>query len=307
MPTRRSSSMVFLRASSCVTDWCSRMASMTWLPIVCTGEKELMGSWKIMAISLPRILRISEPVGSRRARSTTPFPLAPDRSGEWKRICPESIRPGCGMIRRTECAVIDLPQPLSPTTPSTSPRRMVRSTPSTARTVPSSSGKDTRKSLISNSTLLSKSHNLLAGIRISRVAHTITDETECHHRYDHERNGCEEPRIQGNRLYVLRVLQQHTPGNHRRPQAQTHERQGGLCQDHIGERDREIHNNVTQEGGKQVPGDDAGIGAAGNARRDDKVFFPQREQLTPHPPRQMRPSQKAEQDRDREVNALGRP
>src|ERR1043165_9543633 len=112
-------------------------------------------------------------------------------------------------MRRMEWAVMDLPQPLSPTTPNTSPRRMVRSTPSTARTVPSSSGKDTRKSLISNSTLLSKSHNLLAGIRISRVAHAITDETECHHRYDHERHGCKQPWVEGNRLDVLRVLQQH--------------------------------------------------------------------------------------------------
>src|SRR6185436_16173187 len=99
-------------------------------------------------------------------------------------------------MRRIECAVMDFPQPLSPTTPSTSPRRMVRSTPSTARTVPSSSGKDTRKSFISNSTSLSMSHCLLAGIRISRVAHAIAYETEGHHGYDHEHHGCEKPRVE---------------------------------------------------------------------------------------------------------------
>src|SRR5215207_7038557 len=105
------------------------------------------------------------------------------------------MRPGWGIMRRTECAVTDLPQPLSPTTPRTSPRRMVRSTPSTARTMPSSSGKDTRKSLISNSTLLSTGLCLLAGIRIGRVAHAIADKTEGHNGYDHEHHRCEQPGV----------------------------------------------------------------------------------------------------------------
>src|SRR5215207_8656737 len=245
-----------------------------------------------MAISLPRILRISEPVGSRRARSTTPFPLAPDRSGEWKRICPESMRPGAGIIRRTECAVMDLPQPLSPTTPSTSPRRMVRLTPSTARTVPSSSGKDTRKSLISNSMLLSTNHCLLAGIRIGRITHPVTDETESHDGYDHKRHGCKQPRIQRDGLDILGILQQRSPRDHRRTQAQANEGQGSLSQDHIRKRDRKIHDDITQEGWQQVSGDDACIAAARNASGDHEVFFAQREQFASNPPRQMRPPQK---------------
>lgn len=68
---------------------------------------------------------------------------------------------------------------------------MVRLTPSTARTVPSSNGKDTRKSLISKSTLLSKSYYLLAGIRIGGIAHTIADKTECHDGQDDEDHWCE--------------------------------------------------------------------------------------------------------------------
>src|SRR6188474_1350843 len=128
------------------------------------------------------------------------------------------MRPGGGTMRRIECAVMDLPQPLSPTTPRTSPRRIVKFTPSTARTVPSSSGKDTRKSLISNNTSLSTSHCLLAGIRISRVAHPIANETEGHDGYDHERHRCEQPRIQRNGLDVLSILQQRSPRDHRRTQ-----------------------------------------------------------------------------------------
>src|SRR5688500_9855138 len=121
------------------------------------------------------------------------------------------MRPGAGIMRRTECAVTDLPQPLSPTTPRTSPRRTVRLTPSTARTMPSSSGKETCKSLISKSTLLSTSHCLLAGIWIGCIAHTVADETEGHDGYDDERHRCKQPRVQGNRLDVLCVLQQHPP------------------------------------------------------------------------------------------------
>src|SRR4026209_867524 len=118
------------------------------------------------------------------------------------------MRPGGGTMRRIECAVMDLPQPLSPTTPRTSPRRIVKFTASTARTVPSSSGKDTRKSLISNNTSLSTSHCLSTGIRIGCIAHAITNETEGHDGFDHERYGCEQPRIQGDGLDILGILQQ---------------------------------------------------------------------------------------------------
>src|SRR5215204_2472198 len=106
---------------------------------------------------------------------------------------------------------MDLPQPLSPTTPSTSPRRIVKLTPSTARTVPSSRGKDTRKSLISKSMLLSTSRCLLTGVRIGCIAHAVANKTEGHHRNDHECYRCEQPWIQRNSLHVLSILQQGSP------------------------------------------------------------------------------------------------
>jgi hypothetical protein len=49
---------------------CSMMDSMIWFPIVCTGLKQVIGSWKIIAATLPRIARISLPVGFRPAKST---------------------------------------------------------------------------------------------------------------------------------------------------------------------------------------------------------------------------------------------
>ena len=54
-----------------------------------------------------------------------------------KRIAPPTIRPGGSATRRsTDSAVTLLPQPDSPTTPSVSPIRTVKETPSTARTTP---------------------------------------------------------------------------------------------------------------------------------------------------------------------------
>src|SRR3954447_20513054 len=53
---------------------------------------------------------------------------------------------GSRMRRMTDMAVTLLPEPDSPTMPSTSPARTVNETPSTARISPSSVLKDTRRS-----------------------------------------------------------------------------------------------------------------------------------------------------------------
>ena len=51
---------------------CSSSASAIWLPMVSTGLSEVIGSWKIIAMSLPRTARIAslverEQVDARRA------------------------------------------------------------------------------------------------------------------------------------------------------------------------------------------------------------------------------------------------
>jgi hypothetical protein len=56
------------------------------LPIVCTGENAVIGSWKISEIAPPRMPRICRPSGASVARSTGCPP-----SGE-KRMRPASIR-----------------------------------------------------------------------------------------------------------------------------------------------------------------------------------------------------------------------
>src|SRR5689334_20056260 len=115
------------------------------------------------------------------------------------------------MMRRMDWAVTVLPQPLSPTTPSTSPRRTVRLTPSTARMNPSSSGKDIFRSSISKRTSLFIGSQSLAGIRVGRVTHSGSDETECHHGQDDKCYRREQPRVKRDGLDVLRVLKQYAP------------------------------------------------------------------------------------------------
>jgi hypothetical protein len=99
------------------------IASRIWAPTLVTGFSDVIGSWKIMATSLPRKRRIS---------SWSILVTSRSRNQMW----PPTMRPGSGTRRRIDSAVMVLPQPDSPTTPSVSPSSTCRLTPSTARTVP---------------------------------------------------------------------------------------------------------------------------------------------------------------------------
>ena len=74
-----------------------------------TGLSAVIGSWKIIAIRLPRIARSSRSGSVSRSRPS---------NSTW---LPASMRPGGRISRSTERAVTDFPQPLSPTTPNVSP------------------------------------------------------------------------------------------------------------------------------------------------------------------------------------------
>src|SRR5579871_1009021 len=91
-----------------------------------TGFRDVAGSWKIYEIFAPRILRsCSLPI----FRTSWPS----------RRISPPLYSPGgVATSFASDKAVTLLPQPLSPTNASVSPRRIVKLTPSTACTSPSS-------------------------------------------------------------------------------------------------------------------------------------------------------------------------
>src|SRR5579872_494662 len=133
--TRRSISIALSQASFFDNFRCSCTASAICSPTVSTGLSDVIGSWKIIAMSLPRILRISDSLFFRR--------LSP-----LKLISPPSKRPGGeGMRRMIESALTDLPLPDSPTIPSVEPFSIAYDKPLTARTIPSSVLKLTRRLL----------------------------------------------------------------------------------------------------------------------------------------------------------------
>ena len=113
------------------------MDSPIWSATVNTGLSEVIGSWKIIAISAPRMPRIVAP--SARARS------AREPSRRAKSMLPPVMRPPpCSTSRMIDSAVTDLPEPDSPTTATVSPRPTSKETPRTARTT---------RSVVANSTL----------------------------------------------------------------------------------------------------------------------------------------------------------
>ena len=94
--------------------------------MVSTGFSEVIGSWKIIPILLPRIWRTSS--------SSILITSSPS-----KMISPDTIFPGgLGIKRKIERALTVFPQPLSPTNPTISPGWMSYETPATACTTPSS-------------------------------------------------------------------------------------------------------------------------------------------------------------------------
>src|ERR1700682_1141252 len=123
MPTRSSISIARSAAARCESLRCKATASAIWAPTVCTGLSEVIGSWKIMAISAPRRARISS------VSSLT-------RSLPSKRMRPAAISPGCSISRMMLSAVTLLPHPDSPTRPMIWPGWIANDTPSTARASP---------------------------------------------------------------------------------------------------------------------------------------------------------------------------
>ena len=103
-----------------------------------TGFSEVIGSWKIMDISSPRIFRSS-------------LGLALSRSLPFHRAWPLEIVFRFEFSPMIVRQVTLLPEPDSPTMPSVWPFSTVNETPSTAVTTPSSVVKDVRRSWTSRS------------------------------------------------------------------------------------------------------------------------------------------------------------
>ena len=99
------------------------MASSSWVPISSEGSRQLMGSWKIIAISRPMMRRRS--LGAMVSRSMS---LKRIRSARTVQL--SFWMPTITLATRL------LPEPDSPTSPRISPSFRVRLTLSTALTLP---------------------------------------------------------------------------------------------------------------------------------------------------------------------------
>ncbi len=132
MPTRSSSSTARARAAEPdMLLWTSN-ASVIWSPTVKIGVSDDSGSWNTIASSLPRSFD----------RSSSPLPMS---SSPCSLIDPVSVAVS-GSRPMIASDVTDLPEPDSPTMPSTSPAARSKLTPRTARTAPASEGKLTVRS-----------------------------------------------------------------------------------------------------------------------------------------------------------------
>ena len=123
-----SSSARALASSLDIPMW-TRSPSVSCLPTVKTGFSAVIGAWKIMPISLPRIVFIRS--GAAVARSSS-----------WPSLRSKIIRPPAivpppySTSRMSESEDSDLPDPDSPTTATVSPGRIENDTSSTPTTVP---------------------------------------------------------------------------------------------------------------------------------------------------------------------------
>ena len=120
-PTRFSISIVRSRRSALVAVSWIFTTSPIWLPIVCSGDSEVIGSWKILPMRLPRMARISAQSGGSFKMSV----VTPGRLGSENRILPVTFADR-GRMPITAWLMTDLPEPDSPTSAVTLPGRMRR-------------------------------------------------------------------------------------------------------------------------------------------------------------------------------------
>ena len=111
--------------STCLSDSvgsCSRIGSAIWAPMRCTGLSEWSAPWNTI-----------EAPAHRTARSAPHFMVCTSSPSNSTR--PVTFAEG-GCSRRIVAASVDLPQPDSPATPTTSPAATDSETPRTAGTSP---------------------------------------------------------------------------------------------------------------------------------------------------------------------------
>src|SRR6476659_8593085 len=239
MCTLSSSSIARFRASArFIFRWRSS-TSVICVPILSVGFSEVIGSWKIIEISLPRMFSSSDslrPTSSRPSNITEP---------------PTTFPGGCTMPM-IELAVTDLPQPDSPTIPSVFPRSSSNEIPSTARTSPSRVLNTVRRSLTSSSATAALLGEVLPRSRVERVAEAVGDEEGA----QDEPRDAEAGHDDDVRVGLVRgvpVLRERAPRGLGRGDPEGEEGQERLAEHHAGELEKDEDDDDPERVREQVP------------------------------------------------------
>src|SRR5215468_1808434 len=213
---------------------------MSWKATVKQGFRLASGSWKIIAISLPTSARRSASLSAVRSR-----PPKASRSAR--------TRPGNSTSPIAANAVTLLPEPDSPTQPTTSPASTDKSTPSTAISGCASLPNSTRSFSISSSAI-SVLSSLELGIEC--VAQSVAHQIEGKHGdQDGEPRECDHPWGPLNELQ--RSRKHRAPLGRGRLRAQTEKTKGSGVQDRTGETEGCLHDErcraVRQNGVEHEP------------------------------------------------------
>src|SRR5690242_7010324 len=160
--------------------------SVIWLPIDRTGLSEVIGSWNTMETRSPRSARSAAGLSARRSMSP-----------KW--ILPLLSTAFSGISPIIASASVDLPEPLSPTKPTTLPRGILKSMLRSAWTDPAG---------VRNSTLRPRTSITLSSAcdcgsaaiamseipaqpRIQQIAQGFAEEGEAQGRHDQRNTACD--------------------------------------------------------------------------------------------------------------------
>src|SRR5579864_8552244 len=273
MPTLPSIAMAEVIAFLESTPWWSRSGSATCHPVRYTGFREVIGSCKIIAISVTFV-----------------------RSWPLNRTLPPTILPGrCSRMMLS--AVTDLPQPDSPTMPSVSPGFSSKETPSTALTMPSLVAKTVCRSWTSSRGAANWTSLLQA--RVEGVAGGVAEQVRGEHG-DEDRHAGDDHEVDRVEEVALRVAEHVAPAGSRRLDAQAEEVERRLDEDDLPDAQAGRDDHHRQHVGQQVLDHKPKVARSDRARGEDEIALLDRQDLAPHQPRDVSPADEGDDHRQRD-------
>src|SRR6202046_1591441 len=240
MPTVPSTSSARRIAASLENPRCCRTGPAICFPMVMVGLRLVIGSWNTIAMSLPRISRIcAAPSGTRSVPRS--------------RIAPAAMWPPGGSSCMIDIAVMVLPHPDSPTSPTVSPWLTVSETPSTGCTRSLRRRISVRRPSISRRSVTEHtSSSSFPEPDLERGAQRVADEVEGDDgQHDRDPGRVDQPPLA--LVHVVEAVGEHAaPVGGGRRGAESQVAQRGQQQDGVGHLERGLHHDGADGGGGGV-------------------------------------------------------